>query len=339
MKNNLNKMSIYQLKQLFSQLLLNELKNCRFGILVSYELSMKKRICFIKMIKKENIKININLSYIKKSNFVINCSLIPKVYYCCFFIVHLVKQLESVKQVLPKSYFEGLTYYNAIEIYNYKKTGIYSPILHRCNKNKRSYCMRPIEIYCAIKAIEKIVMMKQLELTDNDRKTLNAFKETLLQYSYLPEISYIKKRIPVYTVINSLKEIAKFIEKNPDMINEFPILTLASFNKMKKLTIRDLFLTCAESNNDFLIELAIRLVAFFHFAYTLDYKNNDYERVIEEMKKYISTYAKFHGKISMQENYFLQDNFSAVKNAVKEINCFLCMNGITVSSGNIHFII
>lgn len=337
-KLKMNRMSIYQIKKKFSHFLYSELREYNFVILIGFEVMFTDKLCCLKKLKNNKFRLIINLNYINKALPIISCSFMDKILYCCLFIVQFLTLLESVKHELPKSYFEGLVYFNAIEIFNRKNTELYSPVSHWNKKNKGSFCIKPIEIHCAINALEKIVLAEDLALDERDRISINAFKDELRIYSNFPEISYIQKKTPVYTVVNSLKEISKQIEKNPSVTQEFPILSLLPCNQIKELTIKDLFLFCAESNNDFLIELAIRLVAFFHFAYTLDYKNNDYERVIEEMKNYISTYAKFHSKISMQENYFLQDNFSAVKNAVKEINCFLCMNGITVSSGNIHII-
>lgn len=340
MKDELNKMSIYQLKQLCSQILLTELKNCRFNIFVGFEINISSKICSIKTLKSKKIKIDINLNYIKKSLPIKNYSLIFKVYYCCFFIVQYMKQFDIVKQNLPVSYFEGLVYLDAIEKYIQKgRINIYSPIFHLYTKNKRPYCINPIEIYCAIKAIERTVMTEQLELNDNDKKILIAYKESLLQYSCLPEIYYKKKRIPVYAVINLLNDIAKVIKKSPDVINEFPILTLISVNKIKEISLKDFFLVCAESNSEFLMGVAIRLVAFLNLTYRLEYKNRKYERFIEEMKKYISTYVEIHGKIFMQESYFHQDNFLAAKKVVKKINRFLSMNNITVLSNNVHFIL
>ena len=99
-----------------------------------------------------------------------------------------------------------------------------------------------------------------------------------------------------------------------------------------------MFLNCAASDNAFMTGIAIRIIGFFNFSLKLDYITNSYELFIDELKKYITNCADFHDRISKQEGYFIKENFTAVKRAIKEINSFLCMNDIAVKSNNIHFV-
>lgn len=338
MKHNLDKMSIYKLKKFFSNILDRELKEYNLNVLIGYEVRFSKRICNFKILNNGKLKIELNLIFLYTSPSLLHYSLLGKVIYCCQFIVHFLYLLESVKWDLPKSYFDGLVYCNAIEICNERKTELYSPILLWNKKNNGLYNIRPIEIICAIKALEKITVSEQLTLNEQDRACINTLKENLLLYSNFPEIAYVHRKNPTYTIIDSIKKISKQVENCPDLADKFPILTLISIKTVKKLTIKEFFFRCAKSENNFMAGIAIRLIVMFNCYFRLDFKINTYEVFMAEIKKYFTTCIAFNDIIFKQESYFLKENFFVVRRVIKAINKFLNVNEIADMSRNIHFI-
>lgn len=329
----------FQLKQQFICLLSNELANSNFNIILGFESSSRERICTLKFADSQQIEIRINLGYIKKSVSAVGCSLMFKVCFCAFFVADYIKQVERAKNSIPKGYFDGLVILNAIEVCKVEQTvSVYSPLSQWGKKPKHTYCVRPIEVNSAINSINKIRLLAPTGLSKEDKAAIRTFGDNLLLYSSLPEVAYVHARIPVYTLVDSLKKMADLINSEPDIVQKFPILSLASFEQIDQLTVRDLFLSCVLSDNEFLTGIAVRLVAFFHLSYEKEFEKYGHEKLIMIMKQYIACSISYLNDVSASSGHLIKDNLFAIKTAVKAINDYLDIAGVGVLAGNIHSI-
>lgn len=159
-QNIKNRMSTFELKQQFIGLLAGEFENCSFDIVLGFESSFRNRICTLKFVNCKQVEVCVNLGYVKKSVCVDGCSLMFKVFFCASYVAEYIKQIERAGYSVPQSYFEGLAFLNAIEVYKSEKlVSVYSPILHWETKPKRSYCLRPLEVSCAINSLNKMKLL------------------------------------------------------------------------------------------------------------------------------------------------------------------------------------
>lgn len=333
-------LSTFDLKQQFIVLLASEFENCGFKIVLSFESSFKKHICTLKFVDSKRVEICANLGYVKKSVCVNGVSQIFKVHYCALFIAEYIKQIERVKKNTPQCYFEGLVFLNAIEAYESKKmVQVYSPLSYWDKKPKCSYCLRPLEISSAINTLNKIRLFTSLKLNEQEQLAVKTFCDSLMLYAGLPEVSYIHTRVPVYTLVDSFKRLANLITKEPALVQEFPFLTLAPFEQITQLTVNDLLLHCIQSDNEFLIGVAIRLIAFLHTSQNNQLTDHVRRKLADAMNQYIDYSITYCNEVSKSGRCFLNDNLFAIKVAVKSINEYLTIYGTGVIAGNIHSII
>lgn len=331
------KMSSFHLKQQFISLLSSEFEKCRFDIVIGFESSFRKRICTLKFGDGKRVEVCVNLDYVKKSVNAVGCSMMIKVCYCALFVAEYIKQIERAKNSVPQSYFEGLVFLNAIDVCKEKRAvSIHSPLSHWNKNPKSTYCVRPIEISSAMNALNKLRIHSPSWLNEQDKAVIREFSDSLLLYSGLPEIAYIYASVPVYALVDSFKRLADTIAKDPEVVKEFPIFTLAPFDQIEQLTVSSLFLSCVQSNNDFLIGVAIRLIAFLHLPCNSEIDHINLEKILNAMISYIDYSIFYYNELSKCSGFFMNDNFLAIKAAVKSINNYLSMCGFGVTAGNIH---
>lgn len=342
MKHNQNRkrsMSTFELKQQFISLLANELENCCFDIVLGFESSFRNRICTLKFVNRKQVAVSINLGYVKKSICVDGCSLMFKVYYCSLYVAEYIKQIERARCSVPQSYFEGLVFLNGIDVCKSEKlVSVYSPIFHWEKKPKHSYCLRPLEIRSAINALNKIRLFASSWLNQQEKLVANTFCDSFLLYAGLPEVSYNHSRVPVYALMDAFKRLANLIAEEPLLNQEFPILTLAPFEEIEQISVNDLFLHCIQSNNTFLIGVAIRLIAFLHPSQNIELDDNTRTKLVDAMKQYIDYGLSYCYELSKSGKCLRKDNQYAIKTAAKSINGYLRISGASIISGNIHSI-
>lgn len=331
--------STYYLKQQFINLLSSELEGCSFDITLGFESSMRDRVGTLKFIDNKKLEVCVNIGFVQKSVNSIGCSFTFKLHYCALFVAEYVKLIEQAKANMPQSYFEGLVYLNSIEVLKAKETqSICSPLSCLDKKAKRSFCVRPIEISSAINTLNKLRILAIPLLNKQDIATVTSLCNDLLLYSGLPEIAYIHTNMPIYAMVHSFKKLGELLAKNPELINEFPILSLAPFDRIESLTTNDLFRTCIQSDNAFLIGVAIRLVAFLRLPYGLKIDNSYHKNLVDAMKLYIEYSVSYCIGSSQASKVLLKDNSFAIRCAVKNINDYLTLSGIGPTTGNIHSI-
>lgn len=332
-------MSIFELKHHFTSILSTEFTNCGFNIILGFEARFKNRICTLYFTNDKQIDICVNIGYVKKSIDTIGSSLMFKVYYCALFIAEYIKQIERAKKNVPQSYFEGLTFLNAIEVCRSPKTvSVYSPLSHWNEKPKRTYCIRPLEVSSAINSLNKIRLLMPTKLNTQDIEGIRTFCHSLLLYAGLPEVAYVHSNIPVYSMSNSLQKLADLVLKKPEVIDEFPILAIAPFERLKQLTVGDMFLFCVQSDSKFLMGIAIRLIAFFHLSQDMGLDDSIYRKLVHEMNSYIDYSISYCNELSKLDRCLIKDNLFAIQTAVKSINNYLNTCGAGVNAGNIHSI-
>lgn len=331
------KMSSFHLKQQFISLLSSEFEKCGFDIILGFESNFRRRLCTLKFGDSKQVEVRINIEYVNKSINIVGFSMKLKICYCALFIADYIKQINWAKSNVPKSYFEGLAFLNAIEVCKEGKTvSIYSPLSHWDKKPKNKFCIRPIEIRSAINALNRLRFIFPSCLDEQDKVAIKTLSDSLLLYSGLPEIAYVHSSIPVYTLVDSFRRLADIIAKDPETVHEFPVLTLAPFDQIEQMTIGSLFLSCVHSDNDFLIGVAIRLIAFFQFPYNLEINNINMEKLVDAMISYIDYSIIYYNELSKCGRFLINDNMFAIKVAVKSINKFLSMYGSIMPARNIH---
>lgn len=338
--NQKNSMSTFELKQQFIDLLSSEFSRCSFDIMLGFESSFRNRICTLKFVDYKQIEVCINLGYVKKSVGVGDSSLAFKVYFCALYVAEYIKQIERARCRIPLSYFEGLAFLNSIDVCKSKKVvSVYSPLFYWEKKPKHSYCLRPLEISSAINALNKIKLLASPWLNQQERLVVNTFCDSLLLYASLPEVSYNHSRVPEYALIDAFKKLADLIAKEPSLSQEFPILTLASFEQIEQMSVNDLLLHCIQSNNEFLTGVSIRLIAFLHPSLNIDFEDDTHAKLVDAMNKYIDYGLSYCCESFELGRCLKTDNLYAIKTAVKSINKYLSIYGTGVIAGNIHPII
>ena len=331
--------STYHLKQQFISLLSSELEGCSFDIVLGFESSMRDRVCTLKFLDNKKLEVCVNIGFVQKSVNSIGCSFTFKLHYCALFVAEYIKLIEQAKANTPLSYFEGLVYLNSIEVLKTKETqSICSPLSCLDKKAKRSVCIRPIEISSAINTLNKLRIFAIPLLNKQDIATITSLCNGLLLYSGLPEIAYIHTNMPIYAMVHSFKKLGELLAKNPEITNEFPTLSLAPFDRIESLTTNDLFRTCIQSDNAFLIGVAIRLVAFLRLPYGLEIDNSCHRTLVDAMKLYIEYSVSCCIESFQASKGLLKDNSFAIRCAVKNINNYLTLSGIGLTTGNIHSI-
>lgn len=336
---DIKNISSFHLKQQFISLLSTEFEGCSFDIVLGFESSMRERVCTLKILDNNKLEICINISFVPKAVKSSDCSFVFKLHYCALFVAEYIKLIEQAKTNVPQNYFDGLVYLNAIEILKTKETqSIYSPLSCLDKKAKRSCCVRPIEISSAINTLNKFRIFATSRLNEQDIATAILFCNGLLMYSCLPEIAYVYSSIPVYVTTYSFRKLGELIAKNPETVKEFPILSLAPFNQIEILTTSALFRICIQSNDTFLINVAIRLVAFLRLHDALEFNNSYHNNLVNAMKQYIEHSVSYCIEASKVSKGLLKDNLFAIRCAAKNINEYLTLNGIDLNTGNIHSI-
>lgn len=333
------KISSFHLKQQFISRLSNELEGCSFDIVLGFESSMRERVCTLKFRDNKKLEICVNIGFVPKAVKCSECSFVFKLHYCAMFVAEYIKLIEQAKNNVPQNYFDGLVYLNGIEVLKTKETqSIYSPLSCLGKKAKRSYCVRPLEISSAINTLNKLRIFATSLLNKQDIATATSLCNDLLLYSGLPEIAYIHTGIPLYTTVYSFKKLGELLAKNLEVVDEFPILSLAPFKQIESLTISNLLRICIQSNNAFLIGVAIRLIAFLHLSHDLEFDNSYHNNLVDAMKLYIEHSVAYCTETSKVSQGLLKDNSFAIRCAAKNINAYLTLNGIGLTTGNIHSI-
>lgn len=329
----------FYIKQEFIRLISSELEVYPLDIVLRFESSVRERICTLLFLDNTKLEICVNIGFVQKAINAIGCSFSFKLHYCALFVAEYIKLIEQAKNNTPQNYFDGLVYLNSIEVLKTKEAQcICSPLPCLGKKAKWSSCIRPIEISSAINALNKLRIFTASLLNKQDTAAAASACNSLLLYSGLPEIAYIRNNIPEYAIVHSLKKLGECIAANPEIVNEFPILSLGNFNQIECLTARELLQTCIQSNNAFLIGVAIRMVAFWNVPYNLEIAHDDHCNLVDAMKLYIECSVTYCAEIFEVNQGLLKDNSFAIRCAVKKVNEYLSLNGIGPTTGNVHSI-
>ena len=335
-----SRMATFNLKQQLSCLLARELQPCGFDVVLGFEASFKNRICTLKFNGSRKMEICINLTSINNPIYFDGSSLMFKVNYCALFAAEYIKHIERARHSVPQNYFEGLSFFNAIEVCEAKKAvSVYSPLSYWDKKPNRSYCIRPLEISSSINALNKIRFRMSSRLCQEEKLAVNTCCNRLLLYAGLPEISYVHSRVPVYALFDSLKKLADHIVSNPALLKEYPILLLAPFEKIGQMRVDELLLHCIQSDNAFLTGVSIRLIAFLHPSQEMVFSDGIYTKLVNAVNQYIEYGISYCRDIPQSGRCLQADNLYAIKTAARSINRYLRADGTGIIGGNIHFII
>lgn len=340
MKDSLNgqpHISGFSLKEYVSAALSGELKGCGFHILLGFEASARDRICTLRFLPDQRLDVCVNLSHLKKTVPHPHCSLLCRVYYGVQYIAAYIHLLERAGRLVPQSYLEGLSFLNAVEVYqSAKPVSITTPLYRWKKKPGRKSSIRPIEISCAVSALNRMRFFLRNQLSEKERILLEDLADKLLLYAGVPEIAYDCANVPVYALNNSVGKLAVFLEKNPGLAETFPVLRLMEFKRIGQLTTDDLLSRYVQSDNSFLLGIAIRMTAFSGVTPRSGPHTERQGTLISAMNRYIENSLTYYKELSQAEELLLKDNLYAVKETVKAINHYLYIHGAGVNSGNIH---
>lgn len=328
----------FLMKKHISGMLSRELRGCSFHIILGFEAVTQERMCSLKFLDKQRLEVCVNLSHVKRSINDSNFTMPSKVNFCVLYIADYIRQIDRARRCIPQSYFEGLTFFNAVEVYKSSKAvSIYSPLYRWGRKKGGNNCIRPIEINCTINSLNRMRLFMLSEISEKEKLSLDTIVDKLLLYASLPEIAYNATKLPVYALANSIKKLSAIITKYPEIIREFPVLMISQFDQIEQLTTKDLLYRYVQSDNNFLKGIAIRIIGFMQ--YPNERINDEYifEKLALALNQYIECSLTYYTELSDSGDCFLKDNMYAVKKAVRAINDYLRIYGRNVNSGNIHF--
>ena len=328
--------SVYKLKQLIGGMLESELRDCGFHVFLRFASDRKNRVCTLKFPSPGKVEVCFDLGSVSQSIDAVECSRQLKIRYCAVFVAEYIKQIERAGKCLPQSYFEGLSFLNAVEVCcSEKAVGVYSPLFRWKRRPGRSQRIRPLEISSAEKALNRILSS---EWSVPERQAVEALRRDFRLYASLPEISYVHVNAPVYALADSLKKLADLVPKDPELARRFPVLTLLPFDRIRELTVNDLFMHCIRSDDEFPIGVAVRCIAFLHLQPDIAADDSAYERISHAMQRYIDRSLAYCAAPAKDGKCFMTENLFAVKIAAQSINNSLSGNADLAGTGTIHTI-
>lgn len=244
-------------KCLFSEILTSELFECGYKIDASFESKRSDRIGLVRVTSERTIRLYINTNFspdqmFRRADASRELGVICRAYY----IANYIRLLESVRERTPRSYFDSLVTLEAICDTLAGKTVLYSPISKKGIRN-----FRPIDAYCAIRALTEILLKQDDMLTGDSRERCEAVISELISYSAIPEISFENSREPTYSIISDIARLRRLTESSEGTLTNYRFFTSSGAERLLSMTLDELSLLGEQSACEFWAQAAIRLCA------------------------------------------------------------------------------
>lgn len=321
----------YGRKFVFNSLLSNELRDSSYRIDARYEWKYKDQILSFRVIDNCTMRLGINLNF-KENELFSDNNLIEEinVKYRAYYISSYVHCMELATVSNPKSYFDGLVLLCAINnILSKRKSVSLSPLM-----NRRHTIFRPIDVYCAIRALSRLIIEYNNMLLESQKVELNAAINALILYSLLPEINYMRKR-PMYSLLCEIKELQRNIYlAGEGWMDTFPLFKEYEINSLSDATL-DYFLDkCSQSQNAFWTGITMRLMIYAGCGIEVD-KTEKMNGLIDCIQKYKKDCVNYFMDMQKNSNILLADNYIAIKKIIGKLHKTFTF--LPIVSGALHY--
>ncbi|MBE6734046.1 MAG: hypothetical protein E7563_01720 [Ruminococcaceae bacterium] len=236
------------------------LSDSRFKICASYNWADPRQIMRVNIQENTiNLAININTRADRKGIFKNNKHRGElQLLFCAYYIINYIHCLESAYTTVPLSYFNGLVVLESVLDLNSQKTILCSsPIA----KGKPS-ALRPLDVYCTIRAINSVLMEKEEILTQEEKTLCEEAVDFLVIYTGVPEVMYAGGKSSRYSLLCDFLQGMALIERNPECISQFPLLLALSSVFSEDGNISEILRECDLRSDRFLAGMFVRLFAF-----------------------------------------------------------------------------
>lgn len=316
----------YGRKLLFNRILSRDLESYPFKIDAFYESVTQNQIMSIKISKDQTVHLGINISF-KEETIFSECSepMLLSVAFRAYFIINYLSCLQIARETEPGSYFSGLVALDAIcDLYSNDRK--ISCVPNVVGKNKQ---LRPIDVHCAIGAITRILMDKELSI-DGTVKRCEAYRDILITYTGTPEITYMKSAQAQYAVLREIKIMKSLIAQQPRILHECALFHQVDIVSFDEMNIGRLLSACDMHENRFWPGLILRMLALTTKT-KVSWQYINYACMKEAFFDFSSNsmecYAQSKGK-----SVLLKDTLRAVQCLTRGIEEFACYDDNAVDS-------
>ena len=220
-----------------------------------------------------------------------------------YYISAFIKSLEKAADTMPLSYFSGLVSLCAINILQCgKTTESYSPI-----EGKLRY-LRPIDIHCAITALNRLISDNKNQLSDKSIKEIKEYTDKLVLFTLLPEIGYCKAE-PVYSLLTEIKQLYNRLVMQGCPADEYVLFGENIYDYLNE-TIESIISKESIKDNPFIQGAAMRMIAWSGRKNITDQVYNIFTECYE---KYRCDSVKYYKETGNKNDELLRCNLVAVK--------------------------
>ena len=295
-------------KCLFDEILTGELFECGFKIDASFESKGSDRIARVKFTTERDIRLTINTNCASEHIFEgAEMSRELGVIYRAYHIANYIRLLERVRVRIPRSYFDSLVTVEAICDELERMGTLYSPIGDGRIKN-----FRPLDEYCAIRALTEILLRHGELIEGKQREACEAKINELIAYTALPEICFENSREPSYTLISDLERLYKITGLREEALSRYKLFTSCGAEKIAQMSLQQISDLGEDGTYDFWQQAVVRLCAISN-RYGI--KQNG--ALINAAAKYRADAVMFMKDCAGSKSEILRSNLAAVKKLSK----------------------
>lgn len=251
----------YRRKLLFNEILSAQLATSAFRVDAVYESAAREQVASVRCFGEQTVRLGINLSFKTEAMFA-GCAdpLVPSIAFRAYSIVQYIRCLESAKGATPSSLFAGWVTLDAIG--------------DRVLGNKQTLCvpnaygvnilLRPMDVHCAIRAMTSVLIQYEDTLPNEVKQRCQAYIDTLITYTGMPEVTYTGSTQPCYTVVCEVKRLAAVLARVPEAVQEYAVFHQVGFTALDALDVTALLDRCDQAENTVWPAVILRLSAVTH---------------------------------------------------------------------------
>jgi len=286
----------YRKKLLLNELLASSITESNYNVIVGYEWKKEDQIFSFQITNKQTINLWINLNnsieIVSQNKGVLNDL---NLRYRAYFISNYICCLSATPNLREATFFDelvSLCAYNSIN--NSHRQTVFSPIT-----DKRIIELRPIDVYCAIRSLTRLIMECGHHMHGEEKKQCDVLINNLLLYTILPEVGYKNCR-PVYALLEELIKLQGHLR--------------AGGNKIAQDTpnVNELFKKSAYFSNRLEFEAIMRLSAYTGVCIN-EKIADDYQEILDCVSLFKRKSVEFYNEYKKVKSQLLEDNYTAIK--------------------------
>lgn len=327
MSRGIHKTTIYERRALFSELLSADLFSCAFPVEASYEWKRSSQIYSLRFDKDGRILLKVNLNAAEAS--------LPSAgkrsdeigirfrAYCISSFIHC---LEAARAADPQSYYNGLVTLEAICCLAGKTALGFSPLA------KKPQALRPIDVYCAIRALTRLQLECNDLMTESARRACAGWRDVFLLYTQLPELEYANRQA-LFAFPRTMRTLQAHVEAGRLRPEDCTLFSRYGLDRFSELTFGGFISACERSGNSFWGGAAMRLMAFSGSGrFDVDATPG----IGDCVAAFGETGAQYAADCADRTDSLLLDNAAAVKRTAQRIG--RSIRGARPGCGALHYI-